>query len=368
MIIDPWDNKNLVLQNVNANIDPNDKLNIIVYGKNIIKGAFSLEEKRYDLEFNYYYDATQSCGFLNTINKTNNYNNIALKLYEDIAIVENISRSNFYRGSEYMLLTLQIIYKLKYKKSMLQDLAYFTCDRKMNFFSNVFSSKKMEIYNKLIYLFKFASTFYMPFGYKPVIKKIDMNKYNLSNKNNENNENNNSNEKIKQKKKDEYKDISDDIDDLIEKLNNILWDDINNYIINIKIILEDDKLKNNNKIFNFRVYNYRKWKTYWLNICNSWNVFYDKYKNDVKSPFQAFSKFDKRECDIFINWLELYSFSVEQTKTYSSSIFDNNINNNLKIHAGIDNFKKLKLLVEKCDWQNKKIKSQPLISIYSAKI
>ena len=45
----------------------------------------------------------------------------------------------------------------------------------MNFFSNIPSSKKMEIQNKLIYLFKFGSTFYMPFGYKPVIKKKDIN-------------------------------------------------------------------------------------------------------------------------------------------------------------------------------------------------
>ena len=76
------------------------------------------------------------CGVLNTINKTNNYNNIALKLYDDVAIIENISLSEFYRGSEYMLLALQIIYKLKYKKSMLQDLAYFSCDIKIYVLSN----------------------------------------------------------------------------------------------------------------------------------------------------------------------------------------------------------------------------------------
>ena len=145
------------------------------------------------------------------------------------------------------------------------------------------------------------------------------------------------------------------------------WEDIDNYIINIKIIVDNNKLKNSNKIFNFRIYNYRKWKIYWLNICKSWDLFYNKYKNDVQSPFQAFSKFNKSECDIFINWLELYSFSVEQTKPYNSMIFNNNINNR-KILSGIYDFKKLKLLVEKCDWLNKKIKAQPLISIYSNKI
>lgn len=367
MIIDPWDNKQIIFQS-DQKENNNNKLNTINFGKNIIKGPFSSNNERYNLEFSYRYDTTQMCGFLNTINKTNNYNNIALKLYDDIAIIENISRSEFYRGSEYMLLALQIIYKLKYKKSMLQDLAYFSCDRKMNFFSNIPSSKKMEIQNKLIYLFKFGSTFYMPFGYKPVIKKNELLNYNLSDENNENNINYTNNENNGKIKINNYKDISSNIDTLIGKLNNILWEDINNYIIDIKIILDNNKLKNSNKIFDFRIYNYGKWKTYWLNICKSWDIFYNKYKDDTFSPFQVFSKFNKQECDTFINWLELYSFSVEQTKPYNAMIFNNNINNSLKILTGIDDFKKIKLLVEKCDWLNKKIKAQPLISIYSNKI
>lgn len=364
MSVDPWDNKELILPHEkkefenNISNSLNNKLIILDYGKNIIKGPFSNENKRYEIEFNYYYDSTQMCGFLNTVNKTDNYNNISLKLYKDIAVIENISRSDIYRGSEYMLLALQIIYKLKYKKSMLQDLAYFSCDRKMNFFSNNPTSKKMEIQNKLIYLLKFGTTFYMPFGYKPLIKKNEINNFDLNNEIYEDNEKNNNN----------YIDISNNIDILINKLYNISWYDINNYISNIKLLLNNNKLKNNTKIFNFRIYNYGKWKTYWLNICKSWNIFYDKYNNEVNSPFQAFSIFDKKECDIFINWLELYSFSVEQTKPYDSSIFNNDININLKILAGINDFKKLKLLIEKCDWVNKKIKLQPLISIYSNKI
>jgi hypothetical protein len=353
MVIDPWDNKEIIFPLEQNQTQNNNKAIILVHGKNIIKGPFSAENKRYELEFNYYYDTIQMCGCLNTINKTNNYNNISLKLYKDIAIIENISRSDIYRGSEYMLLALQIIYKLKYKKSMLQDLAYFSCDRKMNFFSNNPTSKKMEIQNKLIYLLKFGSTFYMPFGYKPVIKKNEINDFN---------------NEIIEKNNGDYVDISNNIDILIEKLNNISWNDINNYIINIKLLMNNDKLKNSNKIFDFRIYNYKKWKTYWLNICKSWNIFYNKYNSVVNSPFQAFSTFNKSECDIFINWLELYSFSVEQTQSYNSSIFNDNINNNLKILAGINDFKKLKLLVEKCNWLNKNIRLQPLISIYSNKI
>ena len=80
MVIDPWDNKEIIFQS-NQKESENNKLNIIIYGKNIIKGPFSSNNKRYDLEFNYYYDTTQMCGCLNTINETNNYNNILHYIY-----------------------------------------------------------------------------------------------------------------------------------------------------------------------------------------------------------------------------------------------------------------------------------------------
>ena len=181
MVIDPWDNKEIIMfTNILEKKINNEKINVLVNGQYIIKGPFSSSNnKRYEIEFNYYYDSNQMCGVLNTINKTNSYNNISLKLFKDIATVDNISSSTIYRGSEYMLLSLQLIYKLGYKKSRLQDLAYFSCDRKMNFFTNNPVSKKMDVYNKLIYLFRFGGTFYMPFGYKPVIKKSEMNIFNL---------------------------------------------------------------------------------------------------------------------------------------------------------------------------------------------
>ena len=55
-----------------------------------------------------------------------------------------------------MLLALQIIYRLGYKKLKLKDMSYFVCDRNMNFFSNDHKNidTYMEISNKLIYLFK----------------------------------------------------------------------------------------------------------------------------------------------------------------------------------------------------------------------
>ncbi len=356
MILDPWSNNNLVLQE----------------GKNIIRGAVIKkdgENIRHDIEFNYRYDSSIKCGILNTTNKTNNYNNIGLKLFDDNVVIENISRSNIYRGSEYMLLALQIIYKLNYKQSKLKDLAYFTCDRKMNYFSNsnLPIKKDMEIYNKLIYLLRFGGTFYMPFGYKPVIQKNILNNLNFRNIVEYNNNGLSKNGYIDLSNTN-YIDLSNTIDNLLQKLNKITWIDIDLYLDNIKSILNNNKLKNNSKIFNFRIYDYKKWKIYWLNIIKSWKTFYNKFNNLTDTPFLAFSLFNKNECDVFINWLELYSFSVEQTKTYNSSIFDNNIDNSIKILAGIDDFKILKSIVSKCEWLNNNIKNQPLISFYNEKI
>ena len=352
MIIDPWENKELILQE----------------GINLIKGVYTKKNKdnissiRHIIEFNYYYDSLQKYYILCTINKTNDYNNIELKLFEDIAIIENISKSELYRGSEYMLLALQIIFKLNYKKSELTDMAYFKCNRKINFFSdtNNVVLNDMEIYNKLIYLFKYEKTFYMFFGYIPVIHEDELIKYDFKNiiiYNNKNNEFNN----FKDKK---LINLSNTINKLLNDLKKITWNDINLYLDEINNILNTNKLKNTNKIFNFRIYNYNKWKKYWLNIHKSWNIFYLKFSNDVDTPFQAFSSFNKEECNIFINWLELYSFSVEQTIPYDSSIFNNNINNNLKILAGINDFKTLKLILNKCNWINNNIIRQPLNSIF----
>ncbi len=348
MILDPWNNEDFILN----------------IGRNIIKGAVTKKNEdltRHNLEFNYRYDMIQNCGVLHTINKTNNYNNIELKIFDDLVIIENISRSDIYRGSEYLLLALQIIYKLNIKQSKLTDMAYFTCDRKMNYFSNsnLEVERKTEIYNKLIYLLRFGSTFYMPFGYKPVINKNNLNNFNYKNDIITNNTDSSDNN---------YINLSNIIEELLQKLFCITWNNINEYIDNINNILKNNKLKNSNKIFNFRIYNYKKWKIYWNNIYISWNKYYSKYNTIVDTPFRAFSLFTKKECDIFINWLELYSFSVQQIQTYNVSIFNNNINNNLKILAGINDFKKLKYILYKCEWLNDNIKNQPLLSIYDEKI
>ena len=328
---------------------------IINFGNIVIKGPFDSEKNRINLDFSYRQDTYNKCNILQTVRRTNNYNNIALKLYEDIAIIENISRSNIYRGSEYMLLALQIIYKLGYKVSILQDVAYFTCDRKMNFFSNIQTknSHMTDIKNKIIYVLRFRGTFYMPFGFIPVIQSSELSNINLNNI-----------EYIKHIKFRIFVDISEIIDSLLQNLYKISWDDINNYINSIEKLLNTNTYKNSNRLlYNYRIMNYVKWKNYWKNICKSWKKFYEKFRDVVDSPFSAFIIYDKDECDLFINWLELYSFSINQTFIYSSSIFNNKLTEE-KILAGVDSFKKLKILLEKCEWINIKIKEQPISSIY----
>ena len=297
---------------------------------------------------------------LYTLQKTNSYNNIDLIFDGNIVIIKNLSKSDIYRGSEYMILTLQIIYKLGYKIAQLKDMAYFICDRKMNFFSNKENiiSSRMEISNKLIYLFRFGGTFYMPFGFIPIITDEKLSQVILNNR-----------EKslIINEKYNNYKNISKLIDLLLESLFNISWLDINNYILGIKTLLNSNEYKISNRIFNWRVRDYNIWKIYWKNICKSWKKFNEKYSSIVTGPFYAFSLYNKIECNLFINWLELYSFSINQTMVYNSSIFNNKLSEKKNV-TGIDNFKKLKSLLEKAEWINFNIIRQPIRSIFTESI
>jgi hypothetical protein len=390
MFIDPWDYKN------NFGLSE---------GENKIKGPSDIDSNRHLLKF--YYKIESDCKVLYTKNKTNDYNNLQIKFLEKEAIIENISKSDIYRGSEFLLLGLQIIYRLKYKKCSLEDLTYFVCDRKFNFFSNSnilqripgglapevetldtaepigsalagacerLQEKKQQILSKLIYLFRFGNTFYMSFDFKP---KITLEEYNKLEEINENNNNNlqanninanaNANENVNVNINTNLKDITPVIMKLLKSLFTISWTDVDDYLNIIKNFIKNDYYKNSEKLFNFRILQYFKWKNYWNNIIKSWKKFYKKYKSVSTSPFQAFIKFNYEECDIFINWLELYSFSIDSSITYSSTIFNNNIDIEKKISAGIDDFKKLKGLLDKCLWINNNVKMQPLETLYIKK-
>lgn len=312
-ILDPW--------SVNSFI-----LNI---GNNIILGPLKdIKLKiRTNIEF-MYEDKGDNIYYLYTINnESSDFKHLYIKFYNDETIIENISKSKLYNGSEFLILGLQIIYRLKNKiKCKLIDSSFFVCDRKINIFKLSLNTinKKEEIQYKLILLFKFGSTFYSPFGFVS---------YNKKNMNIE----------------------TDNIMNLVVKLWNIQWNDINYYVTNMIEIVLSNKYKDN-----IMIRNYTKWFNYWINVSESWNKFKNKYYYLSPTPFRSFAFFNNDECGEFINWLELYSFTYYN---YNQFVF-NNINNSKKEIAGIFLFKKLKNLINNILWINNNITSQPMISIY----
>jgi hypothetical protein len=189
----------------------------------------------------------------------------------------------------------------------------------------------------------------MSFNFKPKITIEEYNKFEEINENNNfnlesNNENGNRN----------LKDITPTIMKLLKNLYTISWEDINIYLSIVKEFIESNYYKNSNKLFNFRILQYSKWKSYWNNIIKSWMIFFTKYRDISASPFQAFIKFNYEECDIFINWLELYSFTYYE---YNNMIYEKEI-------PGSILFKKLKNILLDVIWLNNNINIQPMISIY----
>jgi hypothetical protein len=65
------------------------------------------------------------------------------------------------------------------------------------------------------------------------------------------------------------------------------------------------------------------WKLYWVMIKNSFNQLYFKFKNEYIGPFDAFKKYNIYECQMFINWLELYSLSKYYEKTKYNFYIEN---------------------------------------------
>jgi hypothetical protein len=199
-ILDPW------------NISNNFSLK---YGKNIILGPILDKKNKIRINIEFLYEKIDdNIHYLYTlINETSDFKHLYLKLYKNESIIENISKSNTYSGSEFLLFGLQIIYRIysnnKNHICKLIDSSFFICNRK-NLFkpksNNIFTIKE-EIQLKIILLLKFGSTFYMPFGFN----SYDKNNY-LINKN-------------------------DDIINLVTSLWNIEWDHINLYINTMKNIV-----------------------------------------------------------------------------------------------------------------------------------
>ena len=178
-----------------------------------------------------YEDKGDNIYYLYTINnESTDFKHLYIKFYKNQTIIENVSKSKLYSGSEFVLLGLQIIYRLTNKiKCKLIDSSFFVCDRKINIFKSPSKnniSKKEEIQYKLILLFKFGSTFYSPFGF------ISYNKENMNNE-------------------------TDNIMNLVLKLWDIKWNEIDLYVTNMKEIVLSNKYKNN-----IMIRNYERWFNY----------------------------------------------------------------------------------------------------------
>ncbi len=192
IVLDPWNPIDFLLQE----------------GVNKILGPLTENKKRFVLDFKL------ENNNLYTINNEDEFKHLYLKL-EDIGILENVSKSSYYRGSELVLLGLQIFYKLGIRKCSLVDTSFFVCDRKMNFFSNKeVVNKKEEIQYKLINLFRHETTFYSPFGFRPFYK---FKKTNSSIQNN----------RIQIKNiKNEDEDKNAEIKQLLDNLFSVIWENI----------------------------------------------------------------------------------------------------------------------------------------------
>jgi hypothetical protein len=305
-VLDPWNTSNIFILNI---------------GKNIILGPILDKKTKIRNNIEFIYESKDNHIFYLY---TSDFKHLYLKMYPTESIIENISKSKIYSGSEYVILGLQIIYRLyghnKEYKCKLIDSSFFICDTK----SNEIITLKEEIQYKIISLLRFGTTFYIPFGFNAY------NKNNMSNKNN-------------------------DIIRVVSLLWDIKWEDIDRYIIIMKETVLSNKYKDN-----IMIRNYTRWYNYWINLSDSWNFFKNKYSTISPTPFRSFSFFNYDECNEFIKWLELYSFKY---LNYNQFIF-NNINNSIKEMTGIFLFKKLKNEINNVVLINNNIISQPLISIY----
>ena len=309
---------------------------VLNLGINLIKGPISNpkdKNSRYIIEF-LYENKGDNIYYLSTINnESTDFKHLYLKIYENESIIENISKSSIYRGSEYVILGLQIIYRLfgsnKNYKCKLVDSSFFICDTKMNMFQNIPNiSKKEEIQHKMITILRYGKTFYMPLGFNPYNKNSLVNS-------------------------------SEIISNLVSKLWDISWTQIDEYIELMIQSVKSNKYKND-----IMIRNYKRWTNYWNNIYNSWKHFYNKYSSISPTPFQSFNFFNYDECHEFINWLELYSLKYYN---FNSFVF-NNIPNNKMQNAGIKIFKQLRNSVNNVYWINNNIKFQPIVSIYNKSI
>ena len=109
MIFDPWseENNNLI------NLINNNEFNILGPKSNKKKERFII---KLNVEKN-----NNNLILKSEFDKNTGLRYIYIKIYNDIGTIENISKSIIYSGSEYLMLSLQLLFLLNIKKVNLHD-------------------------------------------------------------------------------------------------------------------------------------------------------------------------------------------------------------------------------------------------------
>ena len=124
-MFDPWGDKNNNLKNLIIN-NSDKELNLLgpISNKNNERSLIKLKIN----------NSNSTLTLKSDIDKNTGFRYIYIKIINNIATIENISKSSNYSGSEYLMLSLQLLYLLNIKTVNLHDDSYFICDELNNFF------------------------------------------------------------------------------------------------------------------------------------------------------------------------------------------------------------------------------------------
>ena len=275
--------------------DPwNDSINLSTIFKNSLRkelyiyGPLNKKKERKYIKFIFYKNnnlITMSTNENDTDIRVNiNLNDESAKINYIESLIKN--GVEIYSGTDIMKLLLKILKDINIKKISLIDQSKINCINRVKNPKFMFSN---SIPYSIITLLKNNKTLYMKFGFKPY----------LDNKNKLNNIINN-----------------------IKLLKNITWEEINYIIENGEKTINYIKNGKNN-ILSSNIRNLNTWELYWTMIKNSYNQLYFKFKDKYNGPFDAFEKYNIDECQMFINWLELYSLSKYYEKTKYNFYIEN---------------------------------------------
>jgi len=268
--IDPW-NDNFNLENIFKNVSRKE---LQIYG------PFNKDQKREYINFIFYKNN-------NLINISSNEFDFDTRINVDlndesakINYIEIFKKNGieFYSGTDIMKLLLKILKNINIKKVSLIDQSKKICKNRINNPKYMFSN---SLPYAIITLLKNNKTLYMKFGFKPYLHN--------------NNKSNN-------------------ITNIIIQLKTIEWKDIIDIIENGEITINYIMAGKNN-ILSSNIRNLDTWILYWKIIKKSFNYLYTRFKDNSIGPFDAFKYYNEEECQMFINWLELYSLSRYYEKT-----------------------------------------------------